>query len=103
MDAYSGPQLDVGQYSKTDLRLKRQRIHSDTEKPIGRIETFPYVGALVWLSLTVLCLTWPRQLGGMACKTQDYVSPLKNTPVGDSFGKISVPKGLGAVAQSNPL
>jgi len=70
---------------------------------LGRIETFPYVGALVWLSLTVLCLTWPRQLGGMACKTQDYVSPLKNTPEGDSLGKISVSKGLGAAAQSNPL
>jgi len=55
------------------------------------------------LSLTVLCLTWPRQLGGMACKTQDYVSPLKNTPEGDSLGKISVSKGLGAAAQSNPL
>jgi len=93
----------VGQYSKTDLRLKRQRIHSDTEKPIGRIETFPYVGALVRLSLTVLCLTWPRQLGGMACKTQDYVRPLKKPPVGDSLARIIRPKRPRGQAQSNPL
>ena len=49
---------------------------------------------------TVLCLTWPRQLGGMACKTQDYVSPLKNTPEGDSLGRdtrLKRPRGRSAI------
>jgi hypothetical protein len=50
---------------------------------LGWIETFPYVGALVWLSQTYPCLTWLRQLKGLFWSWMpEFVSPFKNSPEG---------------------